>query len=69
MEILPDWTWARVDSHRPFQLAGAMNMSTPALKDSRQSVAVQPGETWQFQAWFRDVGGTSNLTDGVAVSF
>lgn len=32
----------------------------------------QPGETWNFQAWFRDVVGsntTSNLTDGVAVTF
>jgi FG-GAP repeat len=32
---------------------------------------VAPGETWRFQAWFRDVnpGPTSNFTDGVAVSF
>ncbi|MCP3916449.1 MAG: hypothetical protein GY711_12905 [bacterium] len=26
-------------------------------------VAVQPGETWNFQCWFRDVGATSNFTD------
>jgi hypothetical protein len=28
------------------------------------------GETWSFQAWFRDVnpGVTSNFTDGVAVT-
>ncbi len=35
-------------------------------------VAVQPGETWNFQAWFRDsVGGsaTSNFTDGLEVTF
>ncbi|MEM6568718.1 MAG: hypothetical protein AAF726_21255 [Planctomycetota bacterium] len=35
-------------------------------------VAVQPGETWNFQAWHRDaVGGmaTSNFTDGVAIFF
>lgn len=32
-------------------------------------VAIAPGDTWNFQAWFRDVGGTSNLTDGVAATF
>jgi hypothetical protein len=35
-------------------------------------VQVQPGETWNFQAWFRDsVGGqvTSNFTDGLEVTF
>ena len=32
---------------------------------------VQPGETWRFQAWFRDQnpGPTSNFTDGVSVTF
>ncbi len=36
------------------------------------SVPAAAGETWHFQAWFRDsVGGlaTSNFTDGLAVSF
>ena len=35
-------------------------------------VAVQPGETWNFQCWFRDaVGGqaTSNFTNGVEIVF
>ena len=32
-------------------------------------VAVQPGETWGFQAWYRDVGNTNNFTDAVAVTF
>ena len=33
--------------------------------------AVQVGETWHFQAWFRDKnpGNTSNFTDGVSVLF
>lgn len=30
--------------------------------------AVQPGETWNFQAWYRD-GSTSNFTDAIAVTF
>ena len=36
------------------------------------SAAVAPGDTWNFQAWFRDsVGGTatSNFTDGVEIVF
>ncbi|MEM6672344.1 MAG: hypothetical protein AAF726_05840 [Planctomycetota bacterium] len=31
-------------------------------------VSAIPGETWSFQAWHRDVGGTSNFTSGVAVT-
>ena len=31
-------------------------------------VAIQPGETWYFQAWFTDVG-TNNFTDGIAITF
>ena len=36
------------------------------------SVSVQPGESWNFQAWHRDaVGGsvTSNFTNGLTISF
>lgn len=34
-------------------------------------VAVQPGETWNFQLWFRDVnpGVTSNFTEGYTITF
>ena len=33
--------------------------------------SVAPGETWNFQGWYRDVNPmpTSNLTDGVAITF
>ncbi|MEZ6018178.1 MAG: hypothetical protein R3F49_23945 [Planctomycetota bacterium] len=31
--------------------------------------AVLPGDTWRFQAWFRDSGGTSNFSDAVRVTF
>jgi FG-GAP repeat len=33
--------------------------------------AVQPGETWNFQAWFRDANPnlTSNFTDGLSITF
>ena len=32
---------------------------------------ILPGETWNFQAWFRDMnpGLTSNFTDGVSITF
>lgn len=30
---------------------------------------VNPGETWHFTCWFRDVGNTSNFTDGTAITF
>jgi formylglycine-generating enzyme required for sulfatase activity len=36
------------------------------------AVAVQPGETWNFQCWYRDAVGasaTSNFSDGLAVLF
>jgi hypothetical protein len=34
-------------------------------------VPVAPGETWHFQAWYRDAnpGATSNLTDNHSVTF
>ncbi len=31
--------------------------------------AVIPGDTWNFQCWFRDIGSTSNFTDAVRVTF
>ncbi len=42
---------------------GSIPLSPPA--------SVMPGETWNFQAWFRDKnpGSTSNFTDAVAVTF
>ena len=32
-------------------------------------VAVLPGDTWNFTAWYRDAGGTNNFTDAVSVQF
>lgn len=59
------------------QNSGALGEISLALDLSQQPtptglVQVQPGETWSFQAWFRDaVGGqvTSNFTDGLEVTF
>ncbi|MDA1266656.1 MAG: hypothetical protein O2816_16370 [Planctomycetota bacterium] len=32
-------------------------------------VAIQPGETWNFQAWYRDLPSTSNFTDAISITF
>ena len=32
-------------------------------------VAINAGETWNFQAWYRDNGGLNNFTDGVSILF
>lgn len=44
-----------------------------ALVDGQGATAAIPGETWYFQAWFRDfvpqVGATSNFTDAIALTF
>jgi hypothetical protein len=51
--------------------AFALDVDTKALPMGHGAVEVLPGETWCFQAWFRDAnpGPTSNTTDGVAVTF
>ena len=43
MGMRPDFTCASVDSHSPFQLSGAIYMSSPASSACGQSVAVQSG--------------------------
>jgi hypothetical protein len=43
-----------------------------AVMPTNPNVAVQPGETWNFQMWFRDagpVGATSNFSLPVSVEF
>ena len=42
-----------------------------ALPTPTGFVVAQPGETWNFQAWFRDSspGTTSNFTDAVSITF
>ena len=43
---------------------------TPDLTNLPQNVTFMIGETWDFQAWYRDgSAGTSNFTDGIEVMF
>jgi hypothetical protein len=48
--------------------AGAFDLDVDTLDLPLIPAAIQPGETWNFQAWFRD-GASSNFTDGVEISF
>ena len=51
--------------------AGEMTFS-PDLTNLPQGIVFQPGETWNFQLWYRDIVGpnfTSNTSDGLAVTF
>ena len=44
----------------------------PEPNPTGMPIAIQPGETWYFQAWFRDVnllGNTSNFTDSLEITF
>ena len=40
-----------------------------ALPQGMSTVGVQPGDTWFFQVWHRDVQATSNFTQALAVHF
>lgn len=46
-------------------------VDTSAIPQPGGLVTVMPGDTWSFQAWFRDgaAGNASNLTDAVMLSF
>lgn len=41
----------------------------PAMLPFTPTVAAQSGQSYNFQAWFRESGGTSNFTDAVTVTF
>jgi hypothetical protein len=49
----------------------ALDVDTLVIPQPGGSVAIQPGETWNFQAWFRDKNPkrTSNFTDGISILF
>ena len=50
--------------------SGMMSVSfnPAALPQIGGNVAIQPGETWNFQAWYRD-NPTPNFTNGLSVTF
>ncbi len=48
---------------------GSIQIDLTAVPQPAGLVAVVPGETWNFQCWYRDVGNTNNFTDAVSVTF
>ena len=56
-------------SHRrPVTTSVMRTLDLGAIPTPTAFVAVQPGETWNFQAWYRDSGQT-NFTDGLEILF
>ena len=47
--------------------AGELNLRLDFQNLPKQTV-FQPGEVWNFQCWFRDVGNTSNVSHAVSVT-
>ena len=49
----------------------ALQIDLTSIPQPMGAVAVAAGETWHFQAWYRDANPTvtSNFTDGVSVAF
>ena len=51
------------------QGAFEIDVDLAGLPQPNGLVAALVGETWRFQAWHRDLGPTTNLTDAVRVTF
>ncbi len=51
--------------------SGSVGQVTLAIDNQNLpgGVVFQPGDTWFFQLWYRDLGPTSNTTEGVQVDF
>lgn len=47
----------------------SLDVDTSVLPSPSGLVGVQPGETWYFQCWYRDIGPSSNFTNGVSMTF
>jgi hypothetical protein len=47
----------------------SLDVDTSVLPSPNGLVGVQPGETWYFQCWYRDIGPSSNFTNGVSMTF
>ena len=50
----------------------SLDVPLTGLPEGAALVAAQPGETWNFQAWHRDLFfglPVSNFTDGLSVTF
>lgn len=46
----------------------SLQLNLAAIPTPGGSASVQPGQTWLWQAWFRD-GASSNFTNGISIQF
>ena len=71
VETVPSRNSAAYESKpRTGLAAGKGSSSRPDLTNLPQGVVFMVGETWDFQAWYRDgFATTSNFTDGIEVMF
>lgn len=47
--------------------ARPLNLDVPPASSGASQIL--PGSTWRFQTWFRDVGGTTSLSNATAITF
>ena len=47
----------------------SLQLDLTSMPVNPRFVAVVPGDTWNFQGWYRDIGNTNNFTDAVSVLF
>ena len=61
----------RFDRHLLSTGAGSEVSFSPDLLDLPQDIVIQPGETWNFQLWYRDKNPstTSNTSNGRSLTF
>ena len=46
-----------------------LNVDATAFPSPTGLVSAQPGESWYFQCWFRDIGPSSNLSSAIDITF
>ncbi|MDF1836696.1 MAG: hypothetical protein P1V35_02405 [Planctomycetota bacterium] len=49
--------------------ASGLGFDIPTALPLSGAPSIQPGQTWYFQGWHRDIGGASNFSNGLSVTF
>ncbi|MEZ5973747.1 MAG: hypothetical protein R3E96_02565 [Planctomycetota bacterium] len=55
-------------SSTPNSPTGDLTIGPNSYRGPGGSVTVAAGQTWNFQAWYRELGGFSNFTDAVSIT-
>ncbi|MCP3914015.1 MAG: hypothetical protein GY711_00485 [bacterium] len=51
------------------QAALVLDLTAVPIAIAPGSIAIQAGDTWNWQMWYRDIGNTNNFTDAVSITF